>query len=417
MNNKVEKIYKIVQKIFPVYTKEILILLAVFAMLLVFQTIKGETPEKVTKLDRPSHSQGDENITLFYDYMELENQQINFFIKNRNITDVERSDMLKAVDIIVIEQLMNQFDKYKSIDNKLKLISKMGECSISYRLYPNNIINNEGWIILENIGEQEDIIIDYTITLEDREKGILTCNNSVVIDIKREYITEDYSKKYSQYLLDVYQKKINADNQSSVLELPANYVFYSISNKNSFSEIVGTLITVILIFALISHTEHSLKLVNDNKSKKISLMYFINNFLLLYTTGMTIIRSFQYALNNRIESMTKDQLLYQQLVKLQQYSKEAISLKDILEQFVEIYDLAEGQRFSRLLLQNEKQGDDQLTNQLDYMTKMMWEKRIRSARKDSEKASSKLVFPMLLIFIVILMLTIVPTFMEMESIF
>lgn len=412
--NMKERGKRMVIKMFPVYTREILIAIGVISVLLTIQAITWEKPVEVQELSRPSFMEGDNEVKLYYDYIEIGGEPIVLDLPALDIEKSKIQSLLEKRSEEVTEYIVGGFDEEQMIDNRLVLDTKHKECLITYKFYPQELVTSEGWLLIEAFKEEEEIIIGFELEIMDEERNKYTQSDSVLITINKKQFTDEYKIAYSKYLLNLYQEAIN-ESDEEIFSLPKEFIFYNKKPTGVLLYMSGIMISVIIFLIMISNLENAVNMLDDKGRRKNNLTYFINNFLILYRTGMTITKSFQYALSNRIQALDEKDLMYEELNKLQNYLTGNPNLIDCLNQFVQIFDCTDAYRFKRLLLQNQKQGDDQLVNQLEYMTGSMWDKRIRTARKEGERASSKLVFPMLLIFIVILILTIVPSFMEVES--
>ena len=88
---------------------------------------------------------------------------------------------------------------------------------------------------------------------------------------------------------------------------------------------------------------------------------------------------------------------------------------DVLEQFVRRCGVPEVSMFVTVLLLNYRRGGEELVFTLRELSAAMWEKRKAMARTLGEEASSKLVFPMVLIFLVIMIIVAAPAVMMMNE--
>lgn len=89
------------------------------------------------------------------------------------------------------------------------------------------------------------------------------------------------------------------------------------------------------------------------------------------------------------------------------------SLQLAMEEFGRRCGVQEAQLFSAVLLMNMKRGGDMLVPALQDLARQMWDKRKAAARTLGEQASSRLTFPLAVIFLIIMVLTGAPALMLM----
>jgi len=71
--------------------------------------------------------------------------------------------------------------------------------------------------------------------------------------------------------------------------------------------------------------------------------------------------------------------------------------------------------FVNVILLNYRRGGEELVNALSTLSRNMWEARKNAAKTLGEEASSKLLFPMVLIFLVVLTVIAAPALMWMNQ--
>jgi tight adherence protein C len=89
------------------------------------------------------------------------------------------------------------------------------------------------------------------------------------------------------------------------------------------------------------------------------------------------------------------------------------SMNMAMEEFGRRCGVPEAQLFSAVLLVNIRRGGDMLVPALQDLARQLWEKRKAAARTLGEQASSRLTFPLAVIFLLIMVLTGAPALMLM----
>lgn len=408
------RLKKVIKVLFPIHTKEIVMVLVLLLILLFIQLLEKDYSRVIDSVKRPNYFSGEEDITLYYKEKKLgiNEEAITFHIDKSQALEMEVVKYLEYVSVKINQDISKQYDEFKHIEGPIVLSERFEECKISYKLKPEKLISQSGWMHYNLWEEDKRITIDYTIEFQDKE-----LNESIDFLITKDSFTKEYKQAYLEENLLFDINVLNENYEGEELELPKDVTFYDKKSKNSIYYLLVLWIAIVISCSMIVYYEIGLRKAEEHIKRKIELTYFINSFTLLYQTGMTIQKSFLTTLNNRLIALSEDDIIHQNFNKIKAAFESDQKFQDILGLFGEYFEIRESRRFNRLLLQTLKQGDDHLIEQLEYMTRLLWDERIRAARKESEKASSKLVFPMLLIFIVILIISIVPTFLEVKSIF
>jgi len=407
-----KSIRKYITVLFPLYAKEIIIGLICIILIGIYQMYELNQSERVFGFERPGYMEGSKTKSVFFRIRDNKKSDIEIKLPisevESNATD--RIDYLKFVNKELKEYIGNQNNGFSSIEYPIILPETYKKCRVVYTIEPKNRIDEEGWFLMAQWNTSEQITIKYKLLFEDE-----THEDELAIVIKKAAFTQAYIEAYYKHSIEVLWRINDQNKIAREVLLPSEYKFYA--TPRSFSIVQFCIAVVVLVFmcSILSRTELKLQASNKKKFKRIHLTYFINNFILFFQTGLTIQKSYILSIQNRLSSVETKSDFYDHLKKLELLVERDNELQLSLENFLLLFPYAEGRRFTRLIIQNMKQGDHLLIQQLQQLATSMWEERIRLARKESEKASSKLIFPMLLIFIVILIITIVPTIIEVKN--
>ncbi|WP_052487479.1 type II secretion system F family protein [Gordoniibacillus kamchatkensis] len=139
----------------------------------------------------------------------------------------------------------------------------------------------------------------------------------------------------------------------------------------------------------------------------------VNQLLLLANAGETV----QQALQTIVErgSADMDRPLLRELKIAVAECRMNVSLAKALDDFQKRCGLQEATVFVSIVLLNYRRGGDDLVVALRTFTRELWEKRKALARTLGEEASSKLVFPMVLVFLVVLIVIASPAVIMMNA--
>lgn len=241
------------------------------------------------------------------------------------------------------------------------------------------------------------------------------------------------------FLLDLikynYKTKFSRKIFAKISELygPKNACFYHrmhLANKLSFINIALLVLTllgallkperdyfvfcVLILFGIYLYCDNEIskKLKARNLEIQIDFPIFLNKLTLLINAGMTMSKAMEKI---ACENM-KESALYIELEKTVFEIKSGKSELRAYEDFAKRCRTNEVTKFISVVLQNLKKGSFEVTSILRVQSASCWETRKNVAKKLGEEASTKLLLPMMIIFLAILIIVITPAILSMQSI-
>lgn len=220
-------------------------------------------------------------------------------------------------------------------------------------------------------------------------------------------IIELYGVKYSQYYLQIHwANKI-------VFVLMAAF-FLSLFGLSSSPDVYyGMFAVVVLVISFfVADSQLDEKIKKRRTSIQLDFPDFLNKLTLLVNAGMTVTRAWEKIVTDN----TRDTVLYGEL---------SLAVADIragkpemyaYEDFAKRCRIPEITKFVSVVLQNMKKGNAELVSILRLQAAECWEMRKRTAKKLGEEMSTKLLFPMMLMFVAILIIVAAPAIFAMQGI-
>ncbi len=152
------------------------------------------------------------------------------------------------------------------------------------------------------------------------------------------------------------------------------------------------------------------KLKLRNQKILIELPEFINKVALLVNAGLT----FNAAVNKIVTEKADSEPLYKELNFVVREIKNGSGINKAYEDFALRCRIPEVTRFVAAVVQNINRGSSDFVLALKLIAQETWEKRKDVAKTQGEEASSKLVFPMVMIFIAVAIIVLAPAVMTMS---
>ncbi len=139
---------------------------------------------------------------------------------------------------------------------------------------------------------------------------------------------------------------------------------------------------------------------------------FVNKLTLLVNAGMTVSRAWEKAATDT----NRQTPLYRELRTAVQEIRSGVPENKAYEEFAKRCHIPSVTRFVSVILQNIRKGSSELVPVLRLLGNECWELRKAAARKFGEEASTKLLIPMMLMFIAILLIVGMPAVLALRNI-
>jgi tight adherence protein C len=174
--------------------------------------------------------------------------------------------------------------------------------------------------------------------------------------------------------------------------------------------ILNIFLAVALPAAMVSDLHKKVRVREQNIM--LELPELLNSIVLLVGAGETV----QRAIIRCVESRRGDvnHPLYKELRIMTSEWEGGYSFQQAFENFSKRCAVQEVSLFTTTVLLNYRRGGADFVLSLRDLSRMLWDKRKAISRTRGEQASSKLVFPMVVIFLIVIVLVGTPAFMMLK---
>ena len=178
----------------------------------------------------------------------------------------------------------------------------------------------------------------------------------------------------------------------------------------------GALLSVIAIaanFAVPFLVDTSLKESIEKRRRSIQMEFpeFVNKLTLLVNAGMTISKAWEKIINEN----TKEHILYDEmrysLMEIKAGKPEAVAY----EEFARRCRVKEVTKFVSVIVMNLKRGGSEVVPVLKAQGNECWEMRKNAARQLGDEASTKILIPLMIMFMGIVLIVSTPAVFSMTS--
>lgn len=187
--------------------------------------------------------------------------------------------------------------------------------------------------------------------------------------------------------------------------LPFTFLIYPLINSP-----IGVLAGAITLAAAYYYYDMQITDVMEKRSEEIrcDLSKVMSKLTLLVNAGMILTEAWDKI------SYTGESTLYIEMQQVTKDIKNGVSEADALIDFSNRCASIEVKKFISTLTQSLSKGNEDLSECLRTQTALTWEEKKQSVKQQGEKASSKLLIPIAIMFVGVLIFIIVPIFANLS---
>lgn len=220
---------------------------------------------------------------------------------------------------------------------------------------------------------------------------------------RRQELTVIYGEKYTEYYMRViYAQQVSM----AFLVYLLSFVAYGLTQE------IGVWI-IMVIFAGVAYYYYG-----DVTAKKIRLRSLelssefcnvVSKLALLTNAGMILHEAWEYVCQDA------EGEVYDEMRKAVDDMNNGVSETEAIRRFGNRCIIPEIKKFTSTIIQGLVKGNAELSIMLQNQSNEVWNEKKQNVRRQGEKASSKLLIPMLLMFVGILIMVIVPIFSNLGA--
>jgi len=196
---------------------------------------------------------------------------------------------------------------------------------------------------------------------------------------------------------------------SIAVTLLTGVIFLAADNVTAGTAIIaiGSLLVLVLVYAMFDE-------LNDLVKKRRSAIIkqfpgVVSKLALLVTSGMIMDRAWKET------ALSKETELYQEMRKTSNELDNLVSPETAYSNFINRCNTKESAKLASAIMQNLSKGNAEIGRLLKEMAREAWLERRHNAKREAEKANSKLMIPTMLLFLAILVMLMVPVAMNFSG--
>lgn len=175
--------------------------------------------------------------------------------------------------------------------------------------------------------------------------------------------------------------------------------------------VTGAVILMLLPFVMVKDLER--KIEKRKRAIILELPLFLNQITLLINAGETVPKALVRAIEQRDDVETH--YLYKELHIVLKQLHNNYSFQQAMEELSRRCSVQEVSIFTNTILLNYRRGGSELVAALRGLAHQLWGTRKMVAKTVGEEASAKLVFPLVIIFVVVMVVVGAPAVLMMQN--
>ncbi|MBQ9935679.1 MAG: type II secretion system F family protein [Lachnospiraceae bacterium] len=291
-----------------------------------------------------------------------------------------------------------------SKDIELPLVDKKDAFVISWESDRPELLSSKGRVNLEAIQDNTAVNLTMTVFYYDYSMAY-----SYKVLVGREGKTEDriIAEYLSQVLSDLEQETIGE--QAFYIPDKIDDIELKVEKDKKKN---GRILGLGIIFAIVVVGIFLSRLKDSGRARDEKLMrqypFFVDNLWLYLEAGMNMRKALQECVNSwdREDTYLREQLLFT-LNQIENGEVEYIAYEELGARL----NLAPYNNLMRHISQNVRMGTKDLRNLMETEATMAIEGKKERAKRLGEEASTKLIFPMILLLAVVMVIIMTPAFM------
>lgn len=403
-----------------------IILLFIFLSVIGF-LLQLNNNELLRTIPRPEHGEPQTslpiNVHAKYEDTTIR-KNIHLKIRQPQLTESEKIEKIKNLKSQLETIILGNNDDLKHVTEALNLIQRHhgSGATIVWNSHNTKVIKNTGEIDLINAKGEEAIVLEAALTVDGYTEAWRT-----IVSINSDGNKADYKKTLASRLEESIDL-ISRSSDSKHLILPVSLgdqIYLEWRRQNSFS--FATLIIIFCFGLVFIYLNRFKKIDKEIKERNNSIVNqlpdFVNKLVLLLNAGIVVSTAISkiaedhgstYAQNRATNSKKmKGWNLYNELYEIEKRVKQTnVSMINELNEFSKRSGLRELIRVSTIISENINKGSS-LSEKLEAEGELLWLSRKKKAEEKGRLAETKLTFPLVILLLVLVMITIAPALMEM----
>lgn len=398
---------------------------AVFAALFFCSMVTHSAGDKeITSISRPGKGQAVKSVPVEVQMSyksAVMTKDIDLTVGQRALTGREKMELLRDFERNLGKIILGENKDLNHITKPLILIDRDPETGITVDWSSDDpeLVSDSGEVNLIRAAEKRTVILKADLALDDT-----ALNTAYRLKIDPKAPEEDYQRSLLTALKDSLTE-MKKDTFSQRIILPGELEgvvevkWFSGKEKNGVFLLPAFLFMILIAFFK-RYDRIDREIREAEMSVNRDLPEFINKLVLLLNAGLVfstafskIIKDYESFNNNGKYRHSDKKFLYEEMLEIQKRVDQSnASLMRELKEFAQRCGVREMVRLTAVISDNWNKGST-LSEKLEAESNLLWISRKKKAEEKGKLAETKLTFPLMILLLVLILVTIAPAMLEM----
>ncbi|MBQ4521440.1 MAG: type II secretion system F family protein [Lachnospiraceae bacterium] len=359
--------------------------------------------QKDIVIERNAYGEGE----AYYDFTVYEKKQkigtVIIEVQEFSYSESELNQKYKEAKEYVESHFLGENESVEEVRSDLQFVVEVPEndIEISFQSEDIELVTNQGIVNNQELTEPQVLNINATYSYAEEELGESVWQITVY---PKEYSQEEEKIQKLKNEIENYLKEHEKE-ETVVISATEGDFWLTGQGKNP---VVFVYIMGLCVGAYFFAKEWQSR-KEEEKARKEQLDYeypvFLNQLVLLLGAGMTMKAAFKQLVE---KNEKKNHYLYQEILVTMRQLNSGISEREAYSELGERLNMARYRKLFSMVVQNMSMGTKDLFTALEQEEHAALEHRKERARQLGETASTKLLFPMILLLITVMLILLVP---------
>lgn len=400
------------------YRKEQIQLVFFFCIILCVGIIATVTwmffPGKSIKIERADYGEGQRTEIIYPKHQD----PIEFTVGEQEYTKQELEKAFSEGFQWIRENMLLENVSAAEIHSNLNFpLEVPGGIKVEWISENPDVISEDGTVHNDNWSAEQKELVTVTVLLMYREEMRW---QELHLMVKAPVLSAtDKLKRRIRIEIENIEKKTR---NNKIFWLPAVIEGIELKKTQSTRQIGGGFFLIFVIFFLLFYRKHnSLQEQIEQRKEEIQEDYplIVNKLVLYLSAGVNIKTAFEKISveyqEDKKEGRIAFRFAYQELYVMMNQLKAGMSETKAYEDYGRRIGENTYLKFMTLIIQNLQKGNAGLLKALSEEEEQAFAKRIDRAKRQGEEAGTKLLFPMLVLLVVVMAITILPAVFQFRN--
>lgn len=378
-----------------------------FVLLLMSVSIKNE----IHQIMKPQYGEGavqqELELTWENEEGELGKESIQFQVDEKKLTSEEIDTYMQEIKETLPQLMLGNNKSADHVNQSLNLVEQM-----------ESIPADISWIS----SDTETVNMDGSLGMDIPETGKVVCLTAVIQIQETEDMYVQEIKVYPQKLHITEQIKYWLESENLTadqwIDLPDEWDGMQLSwTKVQTSQWIGIVILLLscpVFYVLKCRQDYEEKTKDIREQLLLDYPRILNKLTLLLSAGLNVRKAIERIGNDYLKYKKEGDCnwAYEEILALADEMNRGISEKEAYERYGERCQILPYRTLAALLVQYLQKGGDDIQRILEEECKKAQEVRIQQVKIIGEQVSTKLLFPMMIMLVIVFVIVLLPAWIS-----